>query len=63
MKCPTCHQDALRELPPAPFRFGAMGGLPNVVLHGVEIHECAACGERLTGIPRMAELHRVLALQ
>lgn len=37
-------------------------GLPNVVLVGVEIPRCTACGTWELVLPRMEELHRTLAL-
>jgi putative zinc finger/helix-turn-helix YgiT family protein len=36
-------------------------GLPNVVLLGVEVRRCPKCGEEEIVIPRIEELHRVLA--
>lgn len=38
-----------------------IGGLPHIVLHGVEVARCADCGVEEVSIPRIAELHRVLA--
>ena len=38
-----------------------ISGLPNVTLVGIEVGRCAACGEYDVTIPRMAELHRLLA--
>jgi putative zinc finger/helix-turn-helix YgiT family protein len=46
---------------PAPYRY-TESGLPNVtLLRGVTVRECPKCGERIVSIPRMAELHRLLA--
>ena len=36
-------------------------GLSNVVLHGVEVRNCAKCGEREVVIPRLEQLHRAMA--
>lgn len=36
-------------------------GLSNVFLEGIDIRECGNCGEREIVIPRIEELHRVLA--
>jgi putative zinc finger/helix-turn-helix YgiT family protein len=36
-------------------------GLSNVTLLNVEIRNCAACGEREVVIPRIEELHRLIA--
>ena len=36
-------------------------GLPNVTLLDVEVSRCPGCGEREVAIPRIGELHRVIA--
>ncbi len=36
-------------------------GLPRVWLDGAEVRRCASCGEEELVVPRLAELHRVLA--
>lgn len=36
-------------------------GLPNVVLVGVEVRRCAACGHHELVLPRIVELHRAIA--
>ena len=36
-------------------------GLPGVTLVGVEVSRCAHCGEYEVAIPRIADLHRVMA--
>lgn len=36
-------------------------GLPNVVLQGVEIADCAACGNSEITIPRMSRVHSAMA--
>jgi len=36
-------------------------GLPNVVLAGIEIRTCPSCGEEEVVIPRIEELHRLIA--
>ena len=36
-------------------------GLPEVILIDTEIARCQACGEEMAAIPRVEELHRVLA--
>ena len=38
-----------------------IGGLPHVELHGVEVTRCNRCGSEGIGIPRIGQLHRVLA--
>ena len=42
------------------YRYAACG-LPNVTLVGVEVRRCAKCGDHEVVIPRIEELHRVLA--
>jgi putative zinc finger/helix-turn-helix YgiT family protein len=42
------------------YRYTA-SGLPNVTLMGVEVRRCAKCGDHEVVIPRIEELHRVLA--
>jgi putative zinc finger/helix-turn-helix YgiT family protein len=37
-------------------------GLPNVVLVGVEVRRCPACGAVELPLPRVTELHRVIAM-
>lgn len=37
------------------------GGLPHVELHGLEVRRCGGCGEETVAIPKMAQLHRVIA--
>ena len=36
-------------------------GLPNVTLVGVDIRRCRACGAHEVLLPRVEELHRVIA--
>jgi putative transcriptional regulator len=38
-----------------------IGGLPHVELHGVEVTRCEGCGKEGVAIPRIGQLHRVLA--
>jgi putative zinc finger/helix-turn-helix YgiT family protein len=59
-KCPKCRtpmQTARQN-----HRY-AESGLPNVVLVGVEVSSCPGCGERVISIPRLAQLHRAIALE
>lgn len=59
MKCDECgglvttERNAVRRY--------AMGGLPHVELHGIEVSRCGSCGKETVGIPRMGQLHRLLA--
>jgi putative zinc finger/helix-turn-helix YgiT family protein len=36
-------------------------GLPDVVLHGVQVRKCQACGAEEVAIPNIAGLHRCIA--
>ena len=38
-----------------------VSGLPGVTLVGVEVGRCSGCGHHEVAIPRIAELHRVMA--
>ncbi len=40
-----------------------LGGLHHVILKGIEVSECATCGSEAVAIPRIVQLHRVLAEQ
>ena len=59
MKCDECggpvttERDAVRRY--------VVGGVPHVELHGVEVSRCEACGKESIGIPRVGQLHRLLA--
>jgi putative transcriptional regulator len=37
-------------------------GLKGIVLVGIPVRKCSNCGEEAFGIPRMSELHRLIAL-
>lgn len=58
MKCIECG-GSLRVVGDA-HRYDA-SGLKNVLLRGVEVRECAKCGERETAIPNIEGLHRAIA--
>ena len=61
MKCPMCNKGKLRtERKDYPF---LESGLDNVVLVGLEVRTCnnPECGEELPVIPKLSELHRVIA--
>jgi len=45
---------------PENYRYTA-SGLPNVTLIGVDVRRCSKCGDHEVVIPRIEELHRVLA--
>lgn len=59
MKCDDCGKGVTTERNAV--RRYEIGGLPHVELHGVEVTRCPACGREGTAIPRIGQLHRVLA--
>jgi putative zinc finger/helix-turn-helix YgiT family protein len=59
MKCDECGGPVTTERNAV--RRYEIGGLPHVELHGVEVTTCGSCGNEEIGIPRIGELHRVLA--
>jgi putative transcriptional regulator len=59
MKCEECGASVTVDRKAV--RRYKLGGLPHVELHGVEVTQCKACGYEEVGIPRMGQLHRVLA--
>ena len=60
MKCPECRA-AVMETRRENHRYDE-SGLPNIVLENVEVRHCAKCGKDVVVIPRMAQLHRTIAL-
>jgi putative zinc finger/helix-turn-helix YgiT family protein len=59
MKCPTCREAALTEKKAN--HLYKESGLSNVVLVNVTVQDCPKCGEHMVLIPRLEELHRVIA--
>jgi putative zinc finger/helix-turn-helix YgiT family protein len=59
VNCPECGRPVIIERD-AVRRYG-VGGLPHVELHGIEVSRCTSCGNEAIAIPRVAQLHRVLA--
>lgn len=59
MKCTECGGKQTTDSK-AVRRYG-IGGLPHVELHGVEVTHCESCGMEEVTIPRIAQLHSVLA--
>lgn len=62
MNCDTCHmamgvRKATRQ---KPYRYD-LSGLSNVSLVGITVRTCPQCGGEVPVIPRIAELHDVLA--
>lgn len=59
MKCDECggpltvERNAVRRY--------EIGGLPHIELHGVEVTTCNKCGQESISIPRIGQLHKVLA--
>lgn len=59
MKCADCGKQLATERNAV--RRYEIGGLPHVELHGVEVTTCKGCGRETITIPRIGQLHRVLA--
>ena len=59
MKCDEC--GGLMTTDRGAVRRYDVGGLPHVELHGVEVTRCVACGKEEIAIPRIGQLHRVIA--
>jgi putative zinc finger/helix-turn-helix YgiT family protein len=59
MKCRECAAPVTVERNAV--RRYEMGGLPHVELHGIEVTRCGACGAESIAIPRLGQLHTVLA--
>lgn len=57
--CTSCGRTLRFERRQYPF---AEGGVPNVVLQGVELADCGHCGNSEIIIPQLARIHRVIAL-
>ena len=58
MNCPACNQPMASNH--ENYNYSACG-LPHVALKGVEVRRCSACGEHEVVIPRMEQLHHVIA--
>ena len=58
MKCAECGAD-LKTI--ATTHRYAESGLPDVILHGVEVRRCRGCAEEEVAIPNIAGLHRCIA--
>lgn len=57
--CSHCGQSLISER--GNYRYSE-SGLHNVVLQGVEIAVCTACGNREVSIPHLSKVHRAIAL-
>ena len=58
-ECTSCGQGVSRE--GRDYRYSE-SGLSNVVLQGIEVADCRKCGNSDTIIPRIAKIHRAIAL-
>ncbi|HQP35399.1 MAG TPA: helix-turn-helix domain-containing protein [Polyangiaceae bacterium] len=58
-KCRTCGKAELATR--AETYLYTESGLPNVVLVGVDVRHCPACGHHELVLPRVADLHRTIA--
>jgi len=57
--CRTCREGEMKTT--TENHLYVESGLPNVVLIGVNVRRCAKCGSFEVLLPRVAELHRVIA--
>jgi putative zinc finger/helix-turn-helix YgiT family protein len=60
MKCPQCNESEI-QIRRENRNYGE-SGLANVLLLDVEVSHCPGCGADLVSLPRLSELHRVIAL-
>ena len=60
MKCPECRESELRSRREN-HRYDE-SGLSGVVLEDIEVRRCPKCAAQFVSIPRMAQLHRAIAL-
>lgn len=60
MKCPHCNEGVMSSR--RENRKYLESGLTNIVLLDVQVRHCSSCGADLVSLPRLAELHRVIAL-
>ena len=59
MKCAECGAAAMKVTHED--HLYVESGLPNVLLLGVEFRSCPQCDEREIVLPKIAQLHRVIA--
>ncbi len=59
MKCPECNEAEMKVTHRD--HVYVESGLPNVVLLGLEFRTCPNCGEEERVLPRLAQLHRLIA--
>jgi|SRR5581483_10359013 len=59
MKCPICRTGVLETR--RENHHYTESGLSNVVLLDIEVERCPHCDERMPAIPRIEQLHRVIA--
>jgi putative zinc finger/helix-turn-helix YgiT family protein len=59
MKCTKCRSENVAERPET-VRYDE-SGLPDVWLVDIPVRRCQACGERSLVIPRIGQLHRLIA--
>jgi putative zinc finger/helix-turn-helix YgiT family protein len=59
-ECTSCGEQVAPERR-RNYRYGE-SGLSNVILQGIEVADCPSCGNSDVVIPRMAKIHRAIAL-
>jgi len=60
MRCIQCKDEIMRTDRITNYHY-IESGLPNVVLRNIKVRTCPNCGDRLITIPKMPELHKLLA--
>jgi putative zinc finger/helix-turn-helix YgiT family protein len=60
-ECPECGKK-MRKIDPKKLYHYTSCGLDHVWLKGIEVYECT-CGEGIAWIPRIGQLHRVIAIE
>ncbi len=58
-ECSRCGQPCTSEIRSYSY---TESGLPNLILQGVQVTECPACGNSDVAIPHLAKVHRAIAL-
>jgi putative zinc finger/helix-turn-helix YgiT family protein len=60
MKCPECTAENVKELANQAHLY-VESGLRNITLRGIKVLACDQCGARTPVIPKIEQLHRVIA--
>lgn len=58
MKCPNCGKEMRSKVREYEYK---ESGLKGVVLGNITVHECPSCGEVLPEIPKVKQIHKLIA--